>query len=296
MRMSNSSGGGKAFAQHDQRASIDDIRRSAAAILQQMTKPAGATSTAAGTNKDAAPALAFGPSSATVREAPKTTVAATTNAAAPDKIMATKGSEDKGDESEGDPFLSAEDRQILQEACEIAEISVDSPELSEDVHANEGLRRAFLLPKTAGGIGFSENETQVFLQRVAADRAALLHLGQEALDAKAKYASDEADATRAVAEAEAETKNAEVGGGDEELLSLLRLVKRTKEEAMKKAKEEQAKKEALERAAQAAIRRLGVCSMGYAWCRIEKGWRCMGGTHYLSDGAVASEMARGNSS
>ncbi|CAN0427489.1 unnamed protein product, partial [Hapterophycus canaliculatus] len=95
--------------------------------------------------------------------------------------------------------------------------------------------------------------------------------------------------------AEAVAKEREAGG-DDELLAMLMRAKRAKEAALKKAKEKRERKLALEAAAQAALRRMGVCPAGFQWFRNASGWRCGGGSHYVSDSAVAAEMARGRSS
>ena len=124
-------------------------------------------------------------------------------------------------------------------------------------------------------------------------------LGKEALDVTVKHASNEADAKRAVEEAGAELDKAEKSsseGFDDDLLTVLMLAKRAKEEALRKLEEQRRVELAKEAAAQTAIRRMGVCVAGYSWLRKGSGWRCAGGTHFLSGNAVAAEIARGNSS
>lgn len=51
-------------------------------------------------------------------------------------------------------------------------------------------------------------------------------------------------------------------------------------ERKRKAAEEEQRKEAK---AQAALRRMGVCSAGYKWIKQTSGYRCAGGSHYVSD-------------
>lgn len=308
--------GGRTRSRRDPRASVDDIRRSAAAILAQMTDGAdgadGADAgddkpTAKGTVGGSAPVASFGTSGEAPRTAPpKMSVTTTTTAAtSPPEDMAdgkpsTEEGEGEGEEAEDessdapDLFLDDKDRDVLQKVCEIAGIPDDSPQLSRDVEDNEGLRRALLLPSCDGGLGFSAEQAQAFLQRVGTDRAAVSHLGEEALDAEAKRDSDEADAKREVEEAGAEFDEAASSGDvDDDLLALLMLAKRAKEEALKKLEEQRRVELAKEAAAQTAIRRMGVCVVGFQWLRTANGWRCAGGSHFLSGHAVAAEMARG---
>ena len=144
-------------------------------------------------------------------------------------------------------------------------------------------------------VDFSTKQAQAFLQRVGTDRAALSHLGKEALDAAAKHESDEADAKRAVEEAGAEFDEAESSGGfDDSMLALLLLAKRAKEEALRKLEEQKRVELAKEAAAQTAIQRMGKCVLGFKWDRVGSGWRCAGGTHFLSGNTVAPEIDRGN--
>ena len=44
------------------------------------------------------------------------------------------------------------------------------------------------------------------------------------------------------------------------------------------------------RSAQEAIRWLGKCEEGYAWDKVDGGWECQGGSHFLSDAEVAAGM------
>lgn len=308
--------GRRARGRSDPRASVDDVRRSAAAVLAQMADNTGDTLTVQGANGSASPAAPFGSaSSEAVRDAPKTRVTTTTTTATsrPEQIAHDKPSMERGeghedseewsdaDEelSDPDPFLDEKDRQTLQRACGIAGIPDDSPKLSQDIEDNEDLRRALLLPSVNGGVGLSAEQAQAFLQRVGTDRAALSRLGKEALDVTVKHASNEADAKRAVEEAGAELDKAEKSsseGFDDDLLTVLMLAKRAKEEALRKLEEQRRVELAKEAAAQTAIRRMGVCVAGYSWLRKGSGWRCAGGTHFLSGNAVAAEIARGNSS
>ncbi|CAM9651536.1 unnamed protein product, partial [Hapterophycus canaliculatus] len=215
MRMSDSAGGAEATGdQADQRASAEDIRRSAAAILHQMTRVAHnrATDIAAAT----VPEAAFCTGDRTAQKPPKqTTTTKTTTAgkgASPKKASGAKRTAKERDDNNGDdresipsgldPFLSMEDLYVLREACEIAGVPADSPDLRDDdnTEVEERLRRVFLLPRVEGGIGLSPDRAQAFLRKLRRDRAALSLLGREAADTEAKLASDEAQAEGALAE------------------------------------------------------------------------------------------------
>lgn len=297
MRMSDSSAGKveETAEQNDQRASVSDIHRSTAAILQQMTRVTGAS--AAGIAA-AIPKASFCAGDQTARKAPKKTTT-TVTAALPEKRSGVKPAAKAREETNRpETFLSVEDLYVLQEACEIAGIPVDSPDLGDEANTEveEGLRRALVLHRAEGGLGFAPEQAQGFLRKLVSDRAALVRLGREAADTEVKLASDEAHAERVLAEAADAVAKEKEAGGDAELLATLMRVKRAKEAALKKAKEEKERKLALEAAAQAALRRMGVCPAGFQWRRQGGGWRCAGGSHFASDGAVAAEMARGRSS
>lgn len=287
----------------DPRASAGDIRRSTAVILRQMATGRAGTGFLPPATGGAPPAAAFSTGSENARAAPK---AASTPKISPASSQAkasgtkrtheeSEGTQDVGTRFGGNAFLSDEDRNTLEKACEIAGIPLDSPDLSNSVETNEGLRRALLLPRASGGIGFSDQETHSFLRKVVADRTALSSLGGQDLDAAETYAANEAAAQSAVTEAEAAVERAATGGGDEELLALLMSVKRAKEMALKKAKEDRERELASERAVQAALRHIGVCSAGYKWMRQANGWRCSAGGHFVSGQDVAAELARGKS-
>lgn len=112
---------------------------------------------------------------------PKIMIAPGATTAPPEDRVGTKqGMEVKEDEPnkpQRRSFLSMEGLETLKEACGTTGIPVDS--LASNIEDNEGLTRAFLLYRAAvGGIGFFPDETQVFLRKVDADRAALPRLGK----------------------------------------------------------------------------------------------------------------------
>lgn len=296
MRIGGDSGG--SGDQNDQKASVQDVRRSAAAILQQMT-----TATAPNTNHVAAAnstaAVYAGSQAPKITTTTTTTTTKTKTTASPSNVVGAKRTMKKRDAdheinaSDRNSFLSVEDLKVLQEACEVAGVPMDSPDGM--LEASEDLRRALLLSRTEGGIGFSSPQRQAFMQKVLADRAALSGARQEAADTAARLASDEADAEAALTEAEAALAKAEEDEDDELLATLMR-IKRAKKRALQKAKEERERELALEVATQAALQRMGVCPMGFRWNRIGGGWRCSGGTHYVRGADVTAEMARGGSS
>lgn len=306
MRMSVSAGGAD---QNDHRASVADIRRSAAAILKQMTRVAPSNATDVAAAAAVVPEAAFCTGDQTPRKPPKqATRTMTTTAASPDKVSGAKrtakerditSEEDEENVSSGpEAFLSVEDIYVLHEACEIAGIPVDSPDLGDDANpeVEEGLRQVLLLARAEGGMGFPAERAQAFLRKLVSDRAALSLLGQQAADTDAKLASDEVHVEAAVALAERAVAEEQASSGDGELLAALMRAKRAKEAALQKAKEERERKLALEKAAQAALRRMGVCPAGYQWLREGNGWRCSAGGHYVSGSAVEAEMARGGKS
>ena len=59
--------------------------------------------------------------------------------------------------------------------------------------------------------------------------------------------------------------------------------KREAEEKLKKAREEAEKKRQQELAVQKKIRDMGVCPVGYTWVKMSGGYRCAGGSHFLSN-------------
>lgn len=307
MRVGTGGIGGRTHRPSDPRASVDDVRRSVAATLAQMADSVGKDTLTAerALGDGVAPVASFGTVSEAPRTAPPKMNVSTATATSPPEGMVNdqpsaekaEGEEDD-DESSGDPdlFLDEAERDVLQKACEIVGIPDDSPQLGEDVEENEDLRRALLLPPPDGGLGFSPDQAQAFLQRVGTDRAAMLHTAKEILDAEARRDSCEADAKREVEEAGAEFDEAASSGEvDDDLLALLMLAKRAKEEALKKLEEQRRVELAKEAAAQTAIRRMGVCVAGFQWHRTGTGWRCAGGSHFLSGHDVAAEIARGNS-
>ncbi|KAI0434472.1 P-loop containing nucleoside triphosphate hydrolase protein [Xylaria sp. FL1042] len=62
--------------------------------------------------------------------------------------------------------------------------------------------------------------------------------------------------------------------------------KREAEEKLKKAQEEAEKKRRQEAMVQKKIRDMGVCPVGYRWINVGGGYRCAGGSHYLSNGQL----------
>ena len=51
-------------------------------------------------------------------------------------------------------------------------------------------------------------------------------------------------------------------------------------------KQQAAAKSAEERKKQEKIRRIGLCVMGFVWLKQPGGYRCAGGSHYLSDAEI----------
>lgn len=242
--------GGSDGDHNDPKASAQDVRRSTAAILQQMATVAAPSASHPGT-ADPKDVLYAG------SQAPNMMATATTKTktASPDKVASAKRTlkerdvDHEGSIFDRDSFLSVEDLKVLQEAYEIAGVPEDSPD--SVLEANDALRRAFLLSRVEGGIGFSSQQTQALMRKVLADRAALSGTGQNAADRAARLASDEADAEAALSEAEATFAKAEEDGDDELLATLMR-VKRAKKMVLQKAKEERERELALEVASQAA--------------------------------------------
>ncbi|KAI1273974.1 P-loop containing nucleoside triphosphate hydrolase protein [Xylaria sp. FL0933] len=62
--------------------------------------------------------------------------------------------------------------------------------------------------------------------------------------------------------------------------------KREAEERLRKAQEEAEKKRRQEAMVQTKIRTMGVCPQGFNWINVGAGYRCAGGSHYLSNGQL----------
>ena len=282
-------GGGRSGRHHDQRASVEDIRMSTTALLQQMKSVGNSSDPRA---VDPSETLSTG--SQTARKEPMSTpkmkTTTTKSTASPENVVGTTWPTEEDAGGLHDCFLSVEELKVLQQACEIAGVPADSPD--SVLQASEALHSAFQLSASEGGVGFSPHEAQAFMRKVAVDRAGLSRVGREAAETEAKLCSDEADAKSQLEEAEA-ALSLEEKDGDGTLLDTLMRVKHVKARALQKAKEERERKMALEAASQAALRRMGVCPAGFQWNRQGDGWRCAGGSHYVSGGAVAAEMARG---
>lgn len=277
--------GGRSGDHHgDARALAEDIRLATSAVLQQMTVVGTAN-----VNPTIDDNAAFGTARQREREPPTITTRTTTVKNRETVTDAERTVKDRG----ADPFLSIDDLTILQKMCNVAGVNGDSA--SSVLHRSEDLRNAFQRSPAEGGAGFSCQEADAFMRKVAVDRAALDRIGQEAGETSTRLASAEAEAKAQLDEAEAHLSEEQEQGGDEELLNMLSRVKRTKELAARKAREERERELALEKAAQAALQRMGVCPAGYQWNRQGHGWRCSAGGHYVSGGAVSAEMARGAS-
>lgn len=289
------SGGGR---QLDPRASANDIRCSTTAVLRQMSRVSkNASAHAIGAHTRNQP-VAFSSSDQSAPPPPKTTVSRVTTTESGDKHekdednVGEVGMPDVPNNSAND-FLSATDLKTLAMAMSIAGIAEDSPDINS---SNPDLRRALLLPLAAGGVGLSVEATESLLQGVSADRRAL---------ARAKHEESKIDKenvsrvnkveSEAVGTAEAVATAIEKGA-DKETIHLLEALKRAKEEALKKAKEERERRLAFERAVQATLARMSACVVGYKWIQQgDGGWRCAGGSHFVSRLDVATEMARSGS-
>lgn len=100
-----------------------------------------------------------------------------------------------------------------------------------------------------------------------------LEAEQERLRQKAEQEKREEERRRALAELarkEAEAKRVR----DEQ--QRLERERSARQEAERKAKE-------LEERRQSKVRQIGLCEAGYAWYKVAGGYRCKGGTHYVSD-------------
>lgn len=289
MRM-NQDGNAERHAIDNSQALEEDIRRSAAVVLNQLTaRTSGAGTSLAKDSREATSKAAFSTTSSerVPRKAPTLTVN-TTKQTRNEDAEECKQHEHHG-ESKADSSLSEEDRKALDKACKIAGISVDSPELSRNPEDNEDLQRALLHPRAEGGMAMSPHEAKTLLRKVVADRMAF-----QLEPPHADNLVDIGPAERAAAEAEANVKKA-LSGGDEELLKHLMSVKRARDEMLMKAKEERERQLAMERAAQATLRRIGVCPAGFQWRRQGSGWRCSAGGHYVTDATITAELARKSS-
>lgn len=266
----------------DARALAEDIRRAIKSALQQMTKAVEANGNAAVDVNN----MAFSTGSERAPGAPTITTRTTTNASGEAVAKTHRTAEGRG--VDHDPFLSIADLELLHEMCKIARIDVDSP--NSVLQGSEDLRKALELSLAEGGAGFCRQEARAFMRKVASDRAGLDRLEQEAAETAARLASDEIKAETELADAEAELTKQEEQDGDEELLNKLMRAKRLKELALRKAREQRERELAVEKASQAALRRMGVCPAGFSWKRQGGGWRCAGGSHYVSGHDVSAAI------
>ncbi|KAI9764838.1 MAG: hypothetical protein M1840_007984 [Geoglossum simile] len=86
--------------------------------------------------------------------------------------------------------------------------------------------------------------------------------------------NNEDDESRRLLEAQRIQKELECRAKEEELRELER---KRKEMEAKRKKEAEAQKK---------LRKMGICCMGYRWIRQSGGWRCAGGTHWVSEGEL----------
>jgi hypothetical protein len=65
-----------------------------------------------------------------------------------------------------------------------------------------------------------------------------------------------------------------------------RLAVREAEEKLRIAKVEEERKKKLEAQAQVKLREMGVCPVGYRWINVGSGYKCAGGSHFVSNAAL----------
>jgi hypothetical protein len=65
-----------------------------------------------------------------------------------------------------------------------------------------------------------------------------------------------------------------------------RLAVREAEEKLRKAREEEERKRKEEAKAQQKLRQMGVCPAGFHWIKQSAGYRCAGGSHFVSNAAL----------
>lgn len=105
----------------------------------------------------------------------------------------------------------------------------------------------------------------------------------EAID-KAKQA--EQDAATAAAEAEKQRSDNEAKKHHEEERIRRELERRAREEELeklRKKREEEEERRRKEHAAKKKLRHMGVCPVGYRWIKQANGYRCAGGSHFVSN-------------
>lgn len=254
----------------DPRASAMDLQRAAANILSQMTAVSPATNATGAFWMPVQPAMASGSSRPRSGPAPKATgqVDSKTAEAQPQSVHQEHTLPACG--NDGADFLSLADLDTLRAACKAAGVDPDAPDVASDARLFDALSQ----------LGFPNGEVEAFLRRVGKDRESIAKLEQEAMAREEKDADDQEEAAIAEAEAEAAAQD-----GDEDAARLLA--------ALKKAKEEKERKNAADAAVQRAIRDMGVCPMNFRWLRSYNGWRCAGGSHFISAEHVAAEMGSG---
>lgn len=285
-------------------ASIDDICRAADSVIQQMTRVTSSKSSKP-TLIDNTPDMAFSSSSSTPHStgtATKTSSHVSSIEDVPDEDKKEESSEDEETDEHGDThavqnstdeFLSPTEISMVIAACNSAGIPPDSIDTTTNAKNMSELRHALVNSKMTGGLGMPPQEAESLLVRINIDRAALSRLMKKTIQDEAMNKAVVTEAEVAATEAAKEVANAK-DGGDVNLIAMLEALKRAKEEALRRLKEEFEMNKNAERAAQAAIRRLGVCVQGFKWIRNGSGWRCAGGTHFLSDGEVTKEISRGS--
>lgn len=123
---------------------------------------------------------------------------------------------------------------------------------------------------------------------------------QKALQVAARCELKEADDARTLAEAQLQTRNAaereELKRKHEEarLREVLAAGERQrKADEFRRKKEEEERRKKQEATVQTKLRSMGVCVAGFRWIRSNGGYRCAGGSHFVTNAALGIDGAEG---
>ena len=185
-------------------------------------------------------------------------------------------------------------------------IAADAQKAFDEMLRNrpEGVSRRTLQDDAAGLVNLAENLNSAMLRgqeqmqqqrrqqqqpvvRVVEDEERIQDLTQQDNEAVDQAAVDQA-AVEEEWEEQSEDKKRETLEADEQLAKeederLAKLAQQAHDEAVRKAAE-------LERRQRQKLRQMTPCPVGFMWYKCGGGWRCGGGSHFVSDAALERSM------